>query len=155
MLKWKKLKAVVKSINKGAGIVAASDAAHLSRKTLWMWRKNDPKLNELIQEALDNQVQIVEDALFRRAIGYRYEEETKEREVGTTEKKTAKIVVKEVAGDVTAQIFFLMNRAPERWADKRALINNININKNTVNNPISKLTDEALDGIINGAFQKR
>ena len=62
------------------------------------------------------------------------------------------MVVKEVVPDSTACMFFLMNRAPERWADKRALVNNTNIIKNIVN-PLGKLQDEELDGIIAG-FRK-
>lgn len=153
MHKWKKLRAILKSMNKGATISAACTGAKIHRKTLWTWRKEDPRVDKLVVEALDNAIQIVEDALFRRACGYRYDEETKEKEVGTSEKKIAKVVTKEVAPDSTACMFFLMNRAPERWADKRALVNNTNIIKNIVN-PLGKLPDEELDGIIAG-FSKR
>jgi transposase-like protein len=153
MRKWRKLRAILKSMNKGATITAACEGANIHRKTLWLWRKEDPRVNKLIIEALDNAIQVVEDALFRRACGYRYEEVTKEREESTSEKRTVKVVVKEVAPDSTACMFFLMNRAPERWADKRALVNNTNIIKNIVN-PLGKLADEELDGILTGFTRK-
>jgi len=151
--KLRKLKVILKSLNKGATITAACEGAKIHRKTLWAWRKEDPRIDKLIIDAQEVAIQVVEDALYRRACGYRYEEETKEREVGTSEKKTAKIVIKEVAPDSTACMFFLMNRAPERWADKRALVNNYNINKN-INNPLGKLQDEDLDGILTGFARK-
>ena len=153
MRKWNKLRAILKSMNKGATITAACSSAGIHRKTLWSWRKEDPRVDKLIIDAQDDAIQIVEDALFKRACGYQYEEITKGQEESLNAKKSAKVIVKEVAGDVTAQMFFLMNRAPERWADKRALVNNTNIIKNIVN-PLGKLKDEELDGIIAGFIRK-
>lgn len=71
----------------------------------------------------------VENALYRRAMGYEYVETTYERientvilpdgtitmEPGTK----VKTVVKQMAPDVTAQIFWLKNRKPAEWRDKR------------------------------------
>ena len=55
----------------------------------------------------------VENALFRRAIGYEYDEVTYECGVET------KRVRKHVVGDVTAQIYWLKNRRPDLWRDRR------------------------------------
>ena len=58
----------------------------------------------------------VENALLKRALGYSYEEITKEvDEVGRRKVKT---VTKQVVPDVTAQIFWLKNRRPEKWREK-------------------------------------
>ena len=61
----------------------------------------------------------VEGSLIKRALGYSYVEETKElvedKEKGTAELKVVKTVTKQVAPDVTAQIFWLKNRKPEEW----------------------------------------
>ena len=154
-ISFRKLRAIAKSLQKGAATGAACEAGKINRVTLWRWRKEDPRNNEFIERLLNNQIEVVEDALFKRACGYRYEEETKEKEVGTSEKKTAKIVIKEVVPDATACMFYLMNRAPERWADKRAIINNINVNKNSnYVSPVSKCSDEELDGIL-GSFTRK
>lgn len=76
----------------------------------------------------------VEDALFKRAIGYQFEEVTKERVIVTdkygnpiiddngvpkTKMEVTKIVKKEVQGDVGAQQFWLKNRKPDVWRDKK------------------------------------
>lgn len=145
-INWKKLLAVAKSLQNGSSISAACEGAKMSRATLWYWRK-DEKVNALIQKLIDSQIQIVEDALFKRAIGYRYEEETKEREISASDKKVVKVTTKEVAPDVTAQIFFLTNRAPERWRDRRALVNNTILNRVDNNNRTS-LSDEELRRLI-------
>lgn len=76
----------------------------------------------------------VEKSLYQRAIGYQYDEVTYEKSnVGGlgvvmkageikalkhTPTAKAKVVVKEVAPDVTAQIFWLKNRQPKVWRDK-------------------------------------
>ena len=58
----------------------------------------------------------VESALYKRAIGYEYTETSKE--VGPDGTKT-KTTTKQVAPDVTAQIYWLNNRRPDRWRNKQ------------------------------------
>ena len=154
--RWKRLKAIGKSLNNGCSLKEACEGAKIRRVTLWRWRKDNPKIDNFIKSLLDNRVQEVEDALFKRAKGYRYEEITKEREESASEKKIVKVVIKEVAPDTTACLAILFNEKSEKWKDRRALVQNTNIIKNTVNNnPVSKLNDEELDGIISGFIQKR
>lgn len=59
----------------------------------------------------------VENALLKRAMGYDYVEETVEKLVGGGEKYKA--VTKHMPGDTVAQIFWLKNRRPDKWRDKR------------------------------------
>lgn len=65
----------------------------------------------------------VENALLKRALGYKYNEVTKElckdKETGEETLVVTKVVTKEVVPDTTAQIFWLKNRKPEEWRDKR------------------------------------
>lgn len=85
----------------------------------------------------------VENALLKRALGYKYDEVTKElienQETGTSELKVTKVVTKEVIPDTTAQIFWLKNRKPEEWRDKKEVKHDGNIN-----NPYENLTKEQL-----------
>lgn len=61
----------------------------------------------------------VENALLKRALGYEYEETSTSIETGPDgTKKKAKKTIKQVAPDVTAQIFWLKNRRPDKWRDK-------------------------------------
>ena len=63
----------------------------------------------------------VENALFRRAVGYSYDEEVTERvnqdgqEVIVSRKTTRKTI----PPDTAALIFWLKNRKPEEWKDKQ------------------------------------
>jgi len=57
----------------------------------------------------------IENALFKRAKGYQYDEVTYEGGV------EVKRVTKEVQPDVTAQIFWLKNRRPDKWRDKQSI----------------------------------
>ncbi len=67
------------------------------------------------KEVVDRQV---ENALLKRALGYEYTETTREYIPELDEMKTTKKVTKRVAPDITAQIFWLKNRKPDKWRDK-------------------------------------
>ena len=97
--------------------------------TLYEWKKKYPEISEALKkgkEVVDIQV---ENALLKRAMGYTYEEVTKERtpiryEDGKPvewELKVTKKILKEVQPDVTAQIFWLKNRKPAEWRDKQEI----------------------------------
>lgn len=75
----------------------------------------------------------VENALLKRALGYEYEEVTYEHGEET------KRVLKHVVPDTTAQIFWLKNRKPQQWRDKKDIEHS-----GEVNNPYSGLTTEQL-----------
>lgn len=85
--------------------------------TLKEWKKKFSAFSAALKKGKEVVDIEVENALYKRAVGYRYEEETQELVNG--ELCTTKVVTKEVAPDVTAQIFWLKNRKPELWRDKR------------------------------------
>ena len=93
--------------------------------TLYEWKKKYPEINEALKkgkEVVDIQV---ENALLKRAMGYKYTEVIKEpvidKETGKTKMVVVKEVTKEVLPDVTAQIFWLKNRKPVEWRDKQEI----------------------------------
>ncbi len=95
----------------------------ISVKTLFNYKqKYLPILQALKKgkEVVDIQV---ENALLKRALGYSYTEITSERKLnedtGEYEMVTTKEIVKEVLPDTTAQIFWLKNRKPDVWRDKK------------------------------------
>ena len=86
----------------------------VSRKTLQEWCVKYGDIGDTLKrgkEVVDRQV---ENALLKRAIGYEYEEVSEKGMM--TEKKITK---KQVVPDVTAQIFWLKNRRPDKWKDKQ------------------------------------
>lgn len=78
----------------------------------------------------------VENALFKRAIGYKYKEVIKEvKEIDGKKTTYIKEVIKEMPGDVGAQIFWLKNRKSSKWKDKQDIDiedNNVSITINGV-----------------------
>lgn len=59
----------------------------------------------------------VEDALFRRAVGY----DTTDVLIETADgKEKRRETTSSVPGDLKAQIFWLQNRLPDRWGEKPA-----------------------------------
>lgn len=81
----------------------------------------------------------VENALLKRALGYKYDEVTKELNETTGKLEISKVITKEVIPDTTAQIFWLKNRKPGEWRDRKELDHSGNIN-----NPYEGLTKEEL-----------
>jgi DNA-binding XRE family transcriptional regulator len=117
----------------------------ISVKTLYNWKEKFlPVLHAIKRgkEVVDRQV---ENALLKRALGYEYDEVTQEvvldLETGTNELRISKVVTKQVHPDVTAQIFWLKNRKPDVWRDKKETELSGNM---TVSNPFDDLTTEEL-----------
>lgn len=112
----------------------------ICRDTLIEWKKKYSDISDTLKrgkEVVDRQV---ENALLKRALGYKYTEVTKElTENGLV---VTKEVEKEVVPDTTAQIFWLKNRKPDVWRDKQ------NLQVEGSLNTASSLTDEELEDRI-------
>lgn len=72
---------------------------------------NRPDLKEMIEDARDEPNHRVEQALFKRAVGYQVKETTK------VNGEPVKVVIKEIAPDPVSCIFWLKNRSPRKWRD--------------------------------------
>lgn len=93
----------------------------ISRKTLAEWKKKYSDIGDTLKKGKEIVDYQVENALLKKALGYMMKEQKilKDGEVV--------VVEKEIPPDVTAQIFWLKNRRPDRWRDK---VENVNINEN-------------------------
>ena len=90
--------------------------AGINPATLYVWKQKYPEISEALKrgkEVVDRQV---ENALLKRALGYEYEEVKEKFEGNVMTERT--VTKKEVVPDVTAQIFWLKNRRPDKWRDK-------------------------------------
>ncbi len=89
--------------------------------------KKDPEYGELITAALIQTKDVVdmevENMLLKRARGYEYDEVTEEYEMGVLVKR--KVTHKMVVPDTSAQIFWLKNRQPDKWRDRREVDNTV------------------------------
>jgi hypothetical protein len=105
--------------------------------TFNLYKNQHSELLEVLKNSKEIADYKVEDSLYKRALGYKYDEVTRELctvrdkygepvydpETGQpfTEMKVTKIVTKEVTPDTTAQIFWLKNRRPDKWRDKQEI----------------------------------
>ncbi|MBA9087485.1 transcriptional regulator with XRE-family HTH domain [Fontibacillus solani] len=129
-----------------------ADNIGISRSTLSEWKKKYSDISDTLKkgkEVVDIQV---ENALLKRALGYEFTEKTKERmidaESGEFKLITTKEVVKEVVGDTTAQIFWLKNRKPDIWRDRRDIAVEGSLNT------ASSMTDDELSERIKKLKEK-
>ena len=155
----------------------------VSTATLYNYKK---KYLEILEALKRGKVVVdvqVENALFKRAIGYKFEEQEYiyvriededyfeeldhfmkrykyehpeatdaeleyQRLTFPREKRIlVKSKTKEVAGDTTAQIFWLKNRMPEVWRDKQTIEHDGSVK---INNPFAGLSEEELRRLANG-----
>jgi len=119
-----------------AGLTDAeiADELKISVATVHNWKNKHPEFIDALKRGKAIPDDKVELSLFQRALGYEYVETTREVpkfDAGAIEKLieagmsiddmpelvVTKTVTKQLAPDVTAQIFWLKNRRPDRWRD--------------------------------------
>ena len=86
----------------------------ITAKTLYEWKNKYSEICDALKrgkEVIDIQV---ENALLKSALGYQYEEETATKEGIVT-------LIKVAHPNTTAQIFWLKNRKPAEWRDKKEM----------------------------------
>lgn len=80
---------IIESIRNGATLTKACAEASITRQTFYRWIKIAKSFKRDVEEAIEGQIGVVEDALYKAA----------------------------VEGNVVAQKFFLCNRASDKWKD--------------------------------------
>ncbi|MDK4482055.1 transposase [Fusobacterium necrophorum] len=116
-------------------------------RTLYEYKEKYPQFSQSLKKGKEVIDIEVENALLRRALGYRYTETAKEKKIINGKEHIAvKETTKEVVPDVTAQIFWLKNRRANKWKDKNVIEHEGEINVN----PLQGLTTEELKKLIQG-----
>ena len=85
----------------------------VSYSTFRDWRKKFSALSAALKESKEVVARPVENALFKNAVGFMYEEET------VTNAGEVVTVKKYSKPNITAQIFWLKNRKLKEWRDKQ------------------------------------
>lgn len=111
----------------------------VSESTFCGYKKKYHELMQALMEGKEVADARVENALYKRAVGYTYDEITYENGVETRR------VTKQVAPDTTAGIFWLKNRRPDRWRDVKQIDHD---GKVEITNPLNSLTDDELRKLI-------
>ena len=88
----------------------------VNKATLYDWIKKFPDISDALKKGKAPVDFEVENALFKRAIGYEYEEiETTIEEIDGKQRKRIKKIKKVALPETSAMIFWLKNRKPEQW----------------------------------------
>lgn len=125
----------------GLSLEQISKNIGIDESTIYKWKKEKKEIFEALKRGKEVADYEVENAVFKRATGYTYEEKTYENG------NLVKTIVKEVAPDTTAQIYWLKHRQREKWGEKETPNNN-DVNKkitniaNLLNNPQPNRSDE-------------
>ena len=91
----------------------------IARQTLGKWKHAYSVIGDALKKGYAVANQEVESALFRRATGY---QTTETRMVTDSSGKKIECVIKDVPPDTTACIFWLKNRKPDEWSDRKHTI---------------------------------
>lgn len=109
-----------------AGLIDSEIAKKLgiSVATLNNWKKEHPDFIESLKQGKSVPDSKVQNALYKNALGYKYEAE-KPMTVsdGKAEGSHIEIAkyIEHVAPNVTAEIFWLKNRMPDKWREKQEI----------------------------------
>lgn len=115
----------------------------ISVKTLYNWKEKYVPILQALKKGKEVVDLIVENALFKRATGYKTEE-TKVYIMPDGSKRGVQ-VTKEIPPDTTACIFWLKNRKPDRWRDKPDFVNTEAYESDGLIEALSAKVDESME----------
>lgn len=127
----------------GATDKELSEFFSVSEQTLNKWKKDYPEFLESLKKGKNIADANVASRLYNRAIEYN----CKATKFATSNGKItdSKEFIEHYPPDTTAAIFWLKNRQPEKWRDKKEVDANVNLG-----DELESLTDEQLQAIIDG-----
>ena len=124
--------------------------------TFYRWQEAHGEFHDALKKGKAPVDLQVENALLKRALGYEYEEVTteitetpyidKRGKERVRKQKHVKKTKKVVLPDTTAQIFWLKNRRPDKWRDKREEAVSIHNADPHLDEEIERMFDEAARG---------
>lgn len=147
-----KEEAITAACRLGADSSGLAKILGCGKTTLFKLQRQYDEFKELIKEGKEVADAKVESALYRRAVGYDYEEVTTrvvvdKSGVGSVTHVTK--VKKHVIPDTTAQIFWLKNRKQYEWRDKQDMdVTTAGESINRKNVDIDCLTEDERQALI-------
>ena len=118
----------------------------ITTTTLYDWKKKYADFSEALKKGKEVSDFEVENALFKSAKGYEYEERKEVQEVvdGVMRKKV-EITRKHVPPNATSAIFWLKNRKPDEWRDVKQIDGNVNMKQR---NPFEGISTDDIKKLI-------
>lgn len=112
-------------VAKGMALLGGNDeqiaaALNIQTSTLYEWKKNYPEFSEALKEGKEVADAKVATSLYKRALGYSFKETAEESKPSAAGAKIAhRTITKHIPPDTTAAIFWLKNRQPHLWRDRK------------------------------------
>ena len=106
------------------GLIDEQIAANIgiTTTTLYDWKKKYADFSDALKKGKETSDYEVENALFKSATGYEYEERKEVQEVvDGIMRKRVEITRKQVPPNATSAIFWLKNRKPDKWRNKQEI----------------------------------
>lgn len=127
-----------------------ADFFGVSEQTLNSWKKKYPEFLESIKKGKQIADSNVASKLYNRAIGYDFEEKHFEIQKASEKDKPptfveTKRIKKHMPSDTTAAIFWLKNRQPQLWRDRKEIDATVSLGdelENMSNEQLEKLIDD-------------
>lgn len=95
----------------------------IAYSTFKVYKEKHSALSAALKKGKEELVEELEDSLYKRAMGFEYEETKEEYESGILVKKT--LTRKFIAPDVGALVFALKNLRPDKWKNEdRVIVDN-------------------------------
>ncbi len=93
----------------------------IAPRTLYRWKDRYEQISQALKRGKEVVDREVENALYKSAIGFEYEETKiiKEKDDMGRDRTRVEKTKKRVPPNVTAQIFWLKNRKPKEWRDRQ------------------------------------
>lgn len=114
----------------------------VSEQTINNWKKIYPEFLESLKKGKNIADANVASSLYRSAIGYSH----KDTKLFLNDGKVIKEeFMKHYPPDTTAAIFWLKNRQPEKWRDKKEIENNVKLN-----DELESMSDAELEAVVRG-----
>lgn len=137
---------ILRLIEDGKTEEQIAEIVGVSKSTINNWKGKHPEFLYALRESRQVADELVEAALFNRAVGYSHPEEKVflSKDFGIVTHDT----VKHYPPDTTAAMFWLRNRQPKEWREKTEPDVNVTNNVNT-------LTDEQLDEKLQRLLEKQ
>lgn len=125
-----------------------ADFFGVSEQTLNSWKKKYPEFLESLKKGKSVADANVASKLYNRATGY----DAKATKFATNEGKITDRVeyIEHYPPDTTAAIFWLKNRQPQLWRDKKEIETSVKLG-----DELESLTDEELRAIIRGEIESK
>lgn len=113
--------------------------------TLYEWKKKYAEISEVLKKTKDVVDKEVENALYKSAMGYDYEEVTEQRRFDRATGEYKMVVTerkkKHQPPNTASIIFWLKNRKPEVWRDRQEITDSQALEK--LDSILGELKDEA------------